>query len=60
MEIPCCIKKLKLNMTHQLMNKMVVTYFENDIDFGVFKDNVVIKDEELVSFLKVFFRLHVN
>ena len=36
--------------------EMVVTYFENDIDFGVFKDNVVIKDEELVNFLKsVFF-----
>ena len=36
--------------------EMVVTYFENDIDFGVFKDNVVIKDEELVIFLKsVFF-----
>ena len=36
--------------------EMVVTYFENDIDFGVFKDSVVIKDEELVDFLKgVFF-----
>ena len=36
--------------------EMVVTYFENDIDFGVFKDSVVIKDEELVNFLKgVFF-----
>tara|TARA_X000001036_G_scaffold240439_1_gene224254 strand:- start:847 stop:1176 length:330 start_codon:yes stop_codon:yes gene_type:complete len=35
--------------------EMVVTYFENDIDFGVFKDDIVIKDEELVGFLKTVF-----
>jgi hypothetical protein len=34
---------------------MVVTYYEANIEFGVFKKNEIVKDEELIKFLEDVF-----
>ena len=35
--------------------EMVVTYYEANIEFGVFKKNEIVKDEELIKFLEDVF-----
>ena len=35
--------------------EMVVTYYEENIEFGVFKDNKIVNDRDLIKFLEDIF-----
>ena len=48
------IKRQRLSMTQIYRYEMVVTYYEANIEFELFKENEIVKDEELENFLKMF------
>tara|TARA_E500000178_G_C16975209_1_gene732976 strand:- start:602 stop:916 length:315 start_codon:yes stop_codon:yes gene_type:complete len=49
-------KKTKIEHDSNITEyEMVVTYYEANIEFGVFKENEIVKDEELRKFLEDVF-----
>ena len=51
-------KKTKVEHDSEIIEyEMVVTYYEANIEFGVFRENEIVKDEELRKFLEDVFLL---
>tara|TARA_B100000927_G_C16448180_1_gene462713 strand:+ start:98 stop:358 length:261 start_codon:yes stop_codon:yes gene_type:complete len=49
-------KKTKVEYGSDIIEyEMVVTYYEANIEFGVFRENEIVKDEELRKFLEDVF-----
>jgi len=49
-------KKTKVEYNSEIIEyEMVVTYYEANIEFGVFRENEIIKNEELREFLEDVF-----
>ena len=49
-------KKIKVEHDSEIIEyEMVVTYYEANIEFGVFRENEIVKDEELRKFLEDVF-----
>ena len=49
-------KKTKVEHNSEIIEyEMVVTYYEANIEFGVFRENEIIKNEELREFLEDVF-----
>ena len=49
-------KKTKVEHDSEIIEyEMVVTYYEANIEFGVFRENEIVKDEELRKFLEDVF-----
>ena len=49
-------KKTKVEHDSEIVEyEMVVTYYEANIEFGVFRENEIVKDEELRKFLENIF-----
>ena len=48
-------KKLKSRRIHVSEYEMVVTYYEENIEFGVFKENKIVNDRDLIQFLEDVF-----
>ena len=49
-------KKTKVEHGSDIIEyEMVVTYYEANIEFGVFRENEIVKDEELRKFLEDVF-----
>ena len=46
-------KKTKIEEDSRVSEyEMVVTYYEENIEFGVFKDNKIVNDRDLIKFLE--------
>ena len=49
-------KKTKIEEDSRVSEyEMVVTYYEENIEFGVFKDNKIVYDRDLIKFLEDIF-----
>ena len=49
-------KKTKIEEDSRVSEyEMVVTYYEENIEFGVFKDNKIVNDRDLIKFLEDIF-----
>ena len=49
-------KKTKIEEDSRVSEyEMVVTYYEENIEFGVFKDNKIVNDTDLIKFLEDIF-----
>ena len=49
-------KKTKIEEESRVSEyEMVVTYYEENIEFGVFKDNKIVYDRDLIKFLEDIF-----
>ena len=49
-------KKTKIEENSRVFEyEMVVTYYEENIEFGVFKDNKIVNDRDLIKFLEDIF-----
>tara|TARA_Y100001935_G_C17282866_1_gene498543 strand:- start:1079 stop:1339 length:261 start_codon:yes stop_codon:yes gene_type:complete len=49
-------KKTKIEHNSEIIEyEMVVTYYEANIEFGVFRENQIVKNEELRKFLEDIF-----
>ena len=49
-------KKTKIEEDSRVSEyEMVVTYYEENIEFGVFKENKIVNDRELIKFLEDVF-----
>ena len=49
-------KKTKIEEDSQVSEyEMVVTYYEENIEFGVFKENKIVNDRDLIQFLEDVF-----
>ena len=51
-------KKTKIEEDSRVSEyEMVVTYYEENIEFGVFKDNKIVNDRDLIKFLEDILQL---
>ena len=54
-------KKTKIEEDSRVSEyEMVVTYYEENIEFGVFKDNKIVNDRDLIKFLEDIFHHYDN
>jgi hypothetical protein len=53
---PMLYKKTKIEEDSRVSEyEMVVTYYEENIEFGVFKENKIVNDRDLIQFLEDVF-----